>query len=544
MNIAYMYVLLMLSVVSLYSADKDMQLSSDTKTCPHIIVHEGTPAVHTDIYNKLLSISRTLQDQVNDLDKPTPLTDKSYYPVSCNPLLLKHITNYITAQKTDTYLRTLSLIELVQLYQEADFWAIDTNILDTIRYCIVAQLRNADTLTQLFSSKENLSHFISACNSITRDTLTRALHSYTSHLLWYTTQTLTGHTEPIRTVKVHTDGTLFSCSDDCTTRIWKKDIQGIYHCTQTLKGHNNDVAVHPDGTLISGSSSRTLGVWKKNTQGIYEHVQTLFGNHYKAVNAVAVHPDGALFSCSDDEICVWKKDLQGTYHCVQTLTGHTGWIRSVAVHTDGTLFSGSGDKTVCVWKPDSQGIYKWVQTLTGHTNSVYSVAVHTDGTLFSGSSYNTILVWKPDAHGIYHCVQTFIGHHKSYCIRTLAVHTDDTLFVCSSDKTISILKLDAQGRYECAQSLAGHTDSINSVASHPDDTLFSGSCDGTIRVGKTLEENLSLEQHLLIHWLYNTYQSNGKTQLNTLSAHMISIYHTLPQSTKDRIMKWYKPEFI
>lgn len=81
MNRIYIYMLLMLSGVSLYSADKNIQQLSDIKTCPHIIVNEGTAAVHTDIYTKLLNISRTLQEQVNDSDKHVPLPNKPYYPV-------------------------------------------------------------------------------------------------------------------------------------------------------------------------------------------------------------------------------------------------------------------------------------------------------------------------------------------------------------------------------------------------------------------------------------------------------------------------------
>ncbi|KIX84865.1 hypothetical protein J120_05065, partial [candidate division TM6 bacterium JCVI TM6SC1] len=83
--------LLMLSVISLYSADKDMQQLSDIKTCSHIIVHKGEVAVYTDIYTKLLGISRTLQDQLNDFSKPVPLTNKPYYPVDRNIESLQYI---------------------------------------------------------------------------------------------------------------------------------------------------------------------------------------------------------------------------------------------------------------------------------------------------------------------------------------------------------------------------------------------------------------------------------------------------------------------
>ncbi len=502
MNRTYICMLLMLSVVSLYSADKNIQQLSDIKTCPHIIVNEGTAAVHTDIYTKLLNISRTLQEQVNDSDKHVPLPNKPYYPVNRNIELLPHIVNFISADNSETYLRTLSLIELVNLYQEADFWAVDTNILDTIRNSIISQLRNKNVLSQLLSSKENLAHFINTCNPVTLDTLTQALHSCNSNMLWYTAQTLIGHTSGINSVAVHTDGTLFSCSDDCCTiGVWKKDTQGTYHCIQTLFGHTlwiNKVAVHPDGTLFSASRDSTIRVWKPDAQGIYKCVQTLTG-HRREILTMAVHTDGTLFSGSNDyTIRAWKQDTQGKYKCVQTLIGHTDWVNTLAVHTDGTLFSGSNDCIICVWKKDSQGSYHCIQTLTDHTNLIHTVAVHTDGTLFLGSFDGKIRVWKKDAQDKYYSVQT----------------------------------------------LTGHTDLIRKVAVHTDGTLFSGSRDATIRVWKTLDEHLSLEQHLFLHWLYTMYQLNGNTQINTLPTYMVDTYHTLPQSIKDHIVQWYKPEHI
>ena len=541
MNGAYIYMLLVLSGVSLYSADKDIQQLSDTKTCPDIIVHEDEVAVHTDIYYKLLGISRTLKDQINDSDKQAPLPNEQYHPVNCDPLVLKHITNYITAQNTDTYLKTLSLIELVHLYQEADFWAVDAHILDTIRNSIISQLRNADTLTRLFSNKENLSHFISACNTVTLDTLARALHTYTYSLL---AQPLTCH-NGVNSLKVHTDGTLFLCSWDRTISVWKTDAQGHYYCAQTLRGHIDSVcsiAVHTDGTLFSGSYDGTIRVWKQNAQDTYHCVQTLTG-HTHSVKTVAIHTEGTLFSGSGDRtIRVWKKDEQGIYYCMQILIGQTDCINSIAVHIDGTLFSCSDNATIRVWKQDAHRKYKRVQTLTGHTNSVCSVAVHSDGTLFSGAWDHTIRVWKKDEQEIYYCMQTLTGHNN--WINTLAVHTDGTLFSGSRDHTIIVWKKDTQGIYYCMQILAGQTGFIDSIAVHTNSTLFS--CEGNriIRIGKPLEEHMSLEQYLLVHWLYTTYQLNGNTQINTLPAHQFHIYRSLPQSIKDHIVTWYKPGYI
>jgi WD40 repeat protein len=476
------------------------------------------------------------------------LTDNPYYPVNRNIELLPHIVNFISADNSNTYLKTLSLIELVHLYQEADFWAVDTHILDTIRNSIIDQLRNADTLTWLLSSKENLSHFISASNPVTLDTLTRALHPYTSNMLWHTVtqpvKTLTDHTEWISSLAVHADGTLFSCGSDQTVRVWKTDAQGTYRCVQALTGHTRciyTVAVHTDGTLFSGSEDSTIRVWKTDAQGIYYCAQTLEG-HTNSISSVTVHTDGTLLSGSGKTIRVWKIDPQGKYKCAHTLEVHTGSVWSVAVHTDGTLLSGFVDGTIRVWKKNAQGQYYYAQTLTGHTQWILSVAVHADGTLFSGSGDSTIRVWKTDAQGIYYCAQTLEGHTNS--INSVTVHTDGTLLSGSYDKTIRVWKPDVQSIYHCVQTLIGHTGSIRTLAVHIDGTLFSGSGDSTIRVWKTLEEHISLEQHLLLHWVFNTYQLNNNTQINTLPAHQFQIYRTLPQSIKNHIVTWYKPGYI
>ncbi|UNE35346.1 WD40 repeat domain-containing protein [Vermiphilus pyriformis] len=586
MKLKFLFVLVLTYTLSAYSADLVKQEVSTTITA------EGKYFLGQDVYNKLLAISGTLQSDYQEHYDANPVyfpnIQKPYYEIAHDTQYLQHIIDYISSDNTHAYLNTLSLVQLIHLYQNAGYWSLVTPILDNLRIYIATKLQNKDVLATLLSTQENLDTFLKICNPQTKLILTYILLPYVCDLFWpkatKSYQTLKGHTRELCSTIVYLDETLFSGSVPGNVRVWKKDVQGAYDCIQTFTTNNflYSLALCADGTLFTGLVDRTIRVWKKDAQGTYRCVQTLAG-HTSDINTVAVHPDSTLFSGSDDgTIRVWKKDTQGIYHCVQTLTGHTHCIRTVAVHADGTLFSCSWDKIIRVWKQDAQGIYHCVQTLIGHTGFVYSVAVHTDGTLFSGSDDDTIRVWKKDTQGIYHCVQTLTGH--TTWISSVVVHTNGTLFSGSRDSTVRVWKPDAQGTYHCVQILQGHTDWIKTVVVHTDGTLLSASDDRTIRVWKkdtqgiyyfteilenhtvlipsmtkntvgslfsTFDDHtisvwkmpvvtlLSLEQCMTVIHLYHQYWNN-KQQLPTLSNHIQAIYSALPDSVKDGITTWYK----
>ena len=546
MRLGLRYTLALMYTLSTHSAELTKQ------EVPATITSEGKHSLRQDVYNKLLAISGTLQNDNAEHSTPHavyfPDTQDPYYEIGHDTQRLQHITDYISADNTHAYLDTLSLVQLIDLYQNADYWSLDTPILDNLLIYIVGKLQNKDVLNDIFSTRKTLDTFLNACNSQTKATLAHTLLPYVGNFFWPSVtkphQTLTGHADWISSVAVDIDGTLFSGSEDYTIRVWKKDAQGTYHCVQILTGHTdsiNTAAVHTDGTLFSGSNDYTICVWKKDVQGAYHCVQTLT-DHTDSIRTVAIHSNGTLFSASEDcTIRIWKKDAQGTYHCVQILRSDTAdSIRTLTVDTDGSLFSGSHDFTIRVWKPNAQGTYYCVQNLTGHTHWINSVAVHTDGTLLSGSYDDTIRVWKKDAQGTYHCVQ-ILRSDADDSIRTVAVHIDGTLFSGSEDYTIRVWKKDAQGTYHCVQTLTGHTDSIKTVAVHTDGTLFSGSDDESIRIWKAPIVPLSLEQCLTVSYLYHQHQNNNKQQLLHVSPQAHNFYNTLPHSIKNIIIPWYNP---
>ncbi|KAG7812464.1 hypothetical protein KL921_001696 [Ogataea angusta] len=70
------------------------------------------------------------------------------------------------------------------------------------------------------------------------------------------------HTDVVRDVLVLPDGTLASCSNDTTVKLWTLDGDLL----QTLHGHQNFVyslAVLPTGELVSSGEDRTIRVWDR-----------------------------------------------------------------------------------------------------------------------------------------------------------------------------------------------------------------------------------------------------------------------------------------
>ena len=216
------------------------------------------------------------------------------------------------------------------------------------------------------------------------------------------TQTLTGHTDEVRSVAYAPDGKhLASGSDDKTIKIWDTATGA---CTQNLTGHTFlvlSVAYAPDGKhLASGSADKTIKIWDTATGAC---TQKLTG-HTNWVNSVAYAPDGKhLASGGDKTIKIWDT---ATGACTQTLTEHTDFVYSVAYAPDGKhLASGSGDKTIKIWDPATGACTK---TLTGHTDWVYSVAYAPDGKhLASGSADHTVKIWDTSTGA---CTQTLTGH--------------------------------------------------------------------------------------------------------------------------------------
>ncbi|MEH2395791.1 MAG: hypothetical protein V7K21_30510, partial [Nostoc sp.] len=206
------------------------------------------------------------------------------------------------------------------------------------------------------------------------------------HVIGNLLQTLTGHSNCIRSVAFSPDGqTLASGSSDNTIKLW--DVRRG-NLLQTLTGHSGwvrSLAFSPDGqTLASGSDDDTIKLWDVRRGNL---LQTLRGHSY-SVYSVAFSPDGQTLASGSDENTIKLWDVKRG-NLLQTLSGNYSLVLSVAFSPDGqTLASGSGDKTIKLWDVRRGNL---LQTLTGHSYSVHSVAFSPDGrTLASGSRDGTI----------------------------------------------------------------------------------------------------------------------------------------------------------
>ena len=126
------------------------------------------------------------------------------------------------------------------------------------------------------------------------------------HQTWLCVQTLTGHSDWVRSVAFSPDGQLLaSGSDDNTIKLWQP---GTGNQIRTLTGHSNwviSVAFSPDGQLLaSGSWDKTIKLWQPSTG---EEICTLTG-HSDSVDSVAFSPDGQLLASDSDDktIKIWQ----------------------------------------------------------------------------------------------------------------------------------------------------------------------------------------------------------------------------------------------
>ncbi len=247
---------------------------------------------------------------------------------------------------------------------------------------------------------------------------------------------------------------------------------------QTLTGHTDlvkSVAISPDGsTIVSGSADKTVKIWDLATG---REKITLQG-HTDWVYSVVITPDGLTIvsASSDNTIKVWDLDTGGEK---ETLPGHTDWVNSVAISPDRrTIVSGSW-KNIKVLDVDT-GEEK--RTLKGHTKSVNSVVISPDGrNIVSGSYDNTIKVWDLDT-GVEK--RTLESHTSS--VNSVAISPSGLTIVSGSDDTtVKVWDL-ATGKEKIT--LEGHTSSVWSSAISPDgSTIASGSRDNTIKVWQVIE---------------------------------------------------------
>ena len=177
-------------------------------------------------------------------------------------------------------------------------------------------------------------------------------------------------------------------SSDRTVKLWDMESGGEL---LTLQGHSDPVAtvaITTDGRrAMSGAKDGTLKVWDVESG---RELRILQG-HAGGVSALALCADGrrAVSGSDDQTVKVWDTE---SGQRPWTLKGHTGGISAVAMSADGRWAStGANDGTLKVWEVRSG---KELRTLAGLTDRVSAVALSADGRRVAfGADKGTLKVW-------------------------------------------------------------------------------------------------------------------------------------------------------
>ncbi|KIX84945.1 hypothetical protein J120_04370 [candidate division TM6 bacterium JCVI TM6SC1] len=578
MKLWYMYVTLC-STLPLFGA----QLSQDL--VPLKIVHKGKSVIHSCIYDELLSKSGTLSSQIRDLGSIKVLVQKfsnirhAYYDLNYN--LSDDFVDYLCATNKKSYLQTLSLVTLIHIYQEADFWALVD--LPVILTSIVCKLQNKQTLDALMEDATLCTTFIHTCNDYTKDSLVQSLVSSTHNFFWSKVRLpIQLICKDVKSMLLGTDDTLFIGLANKIIDIQRPDGCGRYKSVQTLL-NNNEASTMFAGApgILFARSADAVDAWKINADGKYKWMQTLL-YHTDTIRSI-VYKHKTLFLLLDNSIQVWGVDKQGRYACIQTLTTGPERIKSLKVISEHILFtlgydnvikmwerdehqeyvcvqelvgespiewiqislqdrifSVSDNNTITVWNINSQCKFENIQTLQGHTSYICDIVPNADGkVLFSASIDGSVKVWKVNECKEYTCTQTLLIQNDLKRI-SLVIH-NNLLFVCIQDKGFQVWGPDEHEDYTCIRVL---NDNASSYSMYCDmnntGTLFTyGARD--IALWSIRLARLELEHQLLINWLRcNGHDVISQSYLKALSKHVQSIYESMPQSIQTQIIPWYE----
>ncbi|AFY80064.1 serine/threonine-protein kinase [Oscillatoria acuminata] len=297
--------------------------------------------------------------------------------------------------------------------------------------------------------------------------------------------TLTGHSQDVRSVAVSPDGmAIASGSFDGTIKIWNLETGTLI---RTLTDHSDagemvsSVAIAPNGTLLVSSSNGyggTIKIWNLATG---ELLYTIAGASF-GISSIAISPDSQLLASGSEEgnIQLWNLD-SGDF--IGTFSGHLGTVFSVVFSPDGqTLASASQDGSIKLWtvanQPTESGLAQTEnRQLSGHVGTVFSVAFSPNGQMLaSGSADNTIKLWDLSKGQE---ISSFSGHAGT--MFSVAFSPDGNTI--AGGTLTGRIKLWNLASGELVETLSGHSRWVESIVFSPDgDRLASGSGDRTIRI--------------------------------------------------------------
>ena len=216
------------------------------------------------------------------------------------------------------------------------------------------------------------------------------------------------HGEDVRSMLVH-NNMLYSAGYDGLIHVRRTDTANM-ELSHTFSDHHArgrmgygkiyQMLIHDD-YLYSCSNDCTIRVWSTTQYGPAPH----FENRNTCVAVLTGHTDGVtcmlihrnlLFTAAfkgDCRVIAWNTN-NTSFSCkrkVAILTGHSGSVTCLAAHKN-LVFSGSFDKSIRVWDIDSM---THVRTLCGHIAQVTTLCVNEDtNTLLSGGKDGYVIMWK------------------------------------------------------------------------------------------------------------------------------------------------------
>jgi len=205
-------------------------------------------------------------------------------------------------------------------------------------------------------------------------------------------KSLVGHTHEIKTILTLNNSfecALASCSKDCTIRIW--DIESGL-CKAILTGHTKpikDIRLFRNDKIISVSSDRTLKIWNTET---YNCEQTL------STGSIVCHNDNYIVSmslarnfaknnCLISVINIWNPDTGKSLHSIRN--DDITRIQCIKMYrNDQIIISHNNDIKIFDIK---EGKYKGI--VQGHTDLITGLAILPDDKIVSVSRDKTMRTW-------------------------------------------------------------------------------------------------------------------------------------------------------
>ncbi len=300
-------------------------------------------------------------------------------------------------------------------------------------------------------------------------------------------QSWTAHADVIRGLAAlsasASAGTLASCSDDRTVRIWDPSSGREL---AVLRGSHDRVMCLAAGegpTLFSGGEDRCVRMWSADPP---RELRVLRGPT-DTVRCVAVAPGGVqLVSGGDDRVLrLWNVDTgreraAGAHaqriNCAGVLRGEDGNAAFVA--------TGSDDETVRIWSARSG---EELHVFRGHGGPVNALGVDPRGRwVVTGGEDGTVRVWRPGAgataeHSATNQGATNQGATEHVArVNLLAAGFGGTTFVSASEDGTAKIWRASDGAL--ITTLRGHSAAVTAVMAVDRKYLVSASADHTLRV--------------------------------------------------------------